>query len=93
MRSEPRFIYRVQTYQRDPIEGYNVTVTEWSDENYTILASAPGRNGHDIIVDDDELGWDTFPSDEEIERIIEERLEERFENPGSITHLIEKGEL
>lgn len=81
MRSEPKNVYLICLHKRDKIIEYNVTVAEWSDETYTVLASKPTPTGlSDIIVSHEfEFSWYEFPSDEEIAQIIEERLAERLE--------------
>ena len=77
MRSEPKHIDLIWSHKRDQIHDYNVTVAEWSDDSYTILASKPGLYEISDIIIEHDITWDTFPSDEEIEQIITERLHER----------------
>ena len=79
MRSEPKHIDKIMTHRRDPISSYAITITEWSDETYTVLASKPTPTGLSDIIISSEFSWHEFPSDEEIGQIIEERLAERLE--------------
>ena len=50
MRSEPKHIDLIWLHKRDKIEEYNVTVAEWSDETYTVLASKPTPTGLSEII-------------------------------------------
>ena len=79
MRSEPKHVDLIWLHKRDKIIEYNVTVAEWSDETYTVLASKPTPTGLSDIIVSHEFSWYEFPSDEEIGQIIEERLAERLE--------------
>lgn len=78
-RSEPPFIDRIMTYPRDPISSYAITVTEWSDGEYTVLASKRALGDYDIIIEDETVAeTGKFPSEGDIELCISERLTERF---------------
>jgi hypothetical protein len=81
MRSEPLFVDKVQTWPRDPLGGWSVTITEWSNEEYTVLAYRREGDGHDIIIADEPVSaTGKYPSDEEILLCISEGLLERASN-------------
>jgi hypothetical protein len=78
---EPRFIDKVMTYPRDPLGGWSITITEWSNEEYTVLASRREGGGHDIIIADESVcETGKWPSDEDILLCVSERLLERASN-------------
>ena len=75
MRSEPLLVDKIQTWPRDPLGEWSIKITEWSDEEYTVLAYRREGDGHDIIIADEpvcETG--KYPSDEEILLCISEGL-------------------
>jgi len=77
MRTEPKEDTMHYRHERDPIMGYHINVFEW-DDDYTVLASKfVHPDTVDIIIEDESLAGDGFPSDEEIELVITERLAER----------------
>ena len=81
MRSEPLFVNKVQTWPRDPLGGWSITITEWSNEEYTVLAYRRQGDGHDIIIADEPVSaTGKYPSDEEILLCISEGLLERASN-------------
>jgi len=94
MRTEPKNVEVEYTHDRDTIHGYTITVNEWSDDTFTVIAEKPETEGFAVGWDriiDEPWSYDTFPTEEDIQTHIEELLEERFENPGSITNMIIKG--
>ena len=94
MRDEPKFVRLEAEHERDDILGHAITVCEWSDDSYTVTASIPydepwalrQGSGLNYVIDNEDWGYDTFPSDEEIKVRLEEILEGQFENPGSISN-------
>ena len=92
MWDEPKFVKLEVEHKRDDILGHEIIVCEWSDDSYTITASIPwdgpyeDRPGLNYVIDNDDWGYDNFPSDEEIKERLEEVLEGQFENPGSISN-------
>jgi len=80
MRTEPKNVEVEYTHERDTIHGYTITVNEWSDGEFTVIAEKPGTEGLecDLIIDEP-WSYDTFPTEEEIQTHIEELLQERKE--------------
>jgi hypothetical protein len=83
MLSEPKHVWLIQKQKRDKIEGYDICVHEWTDDTYTVHA----YNSEETIIDH-EFTYDEYPTDYEIRLHVEEILEEKFENPGSMTHVM-----
>jgi len=84
MMTEPKPVWLIQKQKRDKIEGYDICVHEWTDDTYTVHA----YNSEETIIDH-EFTYDEYPTDYEIRLHVEEILEEKFENPGSMTHVME----
>lgn len=75
---DPKFVDEVTTRELDDVLGYTVNATEWSDDTYTlnIYRLCWDRKSEDVI-QDGEITYDSIPSEELIQTIIEETLEER----------------
>ncbi len=92
MWDEPKFVRLEAEHERDDILGHKIIVCEWSDDSYTVTASIPfddlylAQKGLNYVIDNDDWGYDTFPSDEEIQSRLEDILEQQYENPGSISN-------
>lgn len=74
---EPNFPEEVEETFLPDVMGYRVLVIEWSDDTFTLnIYRLLSINDADVI-EDGEFTYESFPDEETVRLIIEERLEER----------------
>lgn len=74
---EPNFPEEVEETFLPDVMGYRVLVCEWSDDTFTLyIYRLLSINDADVI-EDGEFTYESFPDEETVRLIIEERLEER----------------
>ena len=61
------------------VMGYRVLATEWSDDMYTLSIYRLGSISEADVIQDNEVEYDSIPSEELIRTIIEDTLEERYD--------------
>ncbi len=74
----PHDIELVREYNQADILGYKIIVSEWSDGEYTVYASRM-EYGTESVIMDGEHSWEIFPSEDQIEVVIEETLSEKYD--------------
>lgn len=70
--------YEVEaTYEQEyePVEGYKITVTRWSDGMFTAYIARKQYGFEDVLMDN-ETQWDEKPSEDFLAEYVWERLED-----------------
>lgn len=70
-------VNEVTTHELGEVLGYTVDVTEWSDGTYTMYIYLGDEWKSEDIIEDGEITYELFPTEDSIRLRIEETLEER----------------
>ena len=74
---DPPFVDEVMQVFLPEVMGYKVLLTEWTDGQYTLNIYRLDDWKSEDVIEDNEITYESYPDEDTIRLIIEEKLEER----------------